>query len=235
MSVKIMGAVWDADLPRDEKFILLSYADHAAHNGTNIYPSVGRTAWKTGYARRSVQTITKKLVDQRILILDGKGWHGTNRYRLDIAALPQRESYKGGAEFAPCKKQPKGVQKTADGGAEFAPNPSLNRHESSLVENDTSPLPKKKLSKLAPDTEQSQKAFEKLRVNAALKGRRGPQQFKTQECKEKFDTAAETLDGEFDKALTKALEQGITSVTGITNYIAKWASNLKPRHLKVKA
>lgn len=131
MSVKIMGVVWDADLPRDEKFILLSYADHAAHDGTGIYPSVDRTAWKTGYHRRSVQTITKKLVERHILILDGKGWNNTNRYRLDVTALPQRENYKGGAEFAPCKKQQEGVQKTAGGGANFAPNPSCNRHEPS--------------------------------------------------------------------------------------------------------
>ena len=98
------------------------------------------------------------------------------------------------------------------------------------------PPPKKEPPRLAPDTSQSQKAFDKLRANAALKGRRGPQQFKTQECKQKFDAAAaELLNGEFDKALKAALEQGITSVTGVTNYIAKWASNLKPRHLKIKA
>lgn len=243
MSVKIMGAVWDADLPRDEKFILLSYADHAAHDGTGIYPSVGRTAWKTGYHRRSVQTITKKLVTRRILIPDGKGWNDTNRYRLDVMALPQREGYKRGANSAPCKKQQEGVQKTAKGSANSAPNPLLNRQESSLVEDDIpaapSPSPKKEPPKLAPDTWQSRKMFERLGANAALKGRRGPQNFKTKECKEKFDKATEILGQEFDKALQAALEQGIMSVIRTTNYVAKWAANMqkqsRPQHHTVGA
>lgn len=230
MSVKIMGAVWDADLPRDEKFILLSYADHAAHDGTSIYPSTGRTAWKTGYTTRSVQTITKKLRDRRILIPDGRGWHGTNRYRLDVAALPQRKGYKEGEEFSPRKKQQEGMKKTTKEGEEFSPNPSLNINESSLVENAT-PAD----SPLAPKTPTASKMFTRLTANARAKGRRGPKRFPSLECMSKFDTAAEALNGEFDKALTKALEQGITSVTGVTNYISKWAANLKPRHLKLGA
>jgi hypothetical protein len=48
MSVKAMAQVWEADLLRDEKFILLALADHAGHEGKNICPSLRQIAWRTG-------------------------------------------------------------------------------------------------------------------------------------------------------------------------------------------
>ena len=84
MSVKIMGLVWDLDIGRDEKFILLAYADHAEHDGSNIYPAVATVARKTGYSERQVQRITHNLVEMGILIKDGSGTHGTNSFRIPI-------------------------------------------------------------------------------------------------------------------------------------------------------
>lgn len=94
MSVKIMGMVWDSALPRNEKAILLAYADHADHEGGNIYPSVGRIAWKTGYDERAVQRITKRLIDKGILMRQGEGPKRTNLYRIVVSALPIRPDYK---------------------------------------------------------------------------------------------------------------------------------------------
>ncbi len=93
MSVKVMGSVWDSSLSRDEKYVLLSYADHAAHDGTSIYPSVKRMSWKTGYSTRSIQRITRTLETKGILVPDGNGPHGVNRWRIDIDKLPQRPPY----------------------------------------------------------------------------------------------------------------------------------------------
>jgi hypothetical protein len=93
MSAKVMGAVWDADLPRDQKFILLAYADHAEHDGSNIYPSVPKIAWKTGYSERQVQRITKELIDAKIMVRMGDSHLGTHLYRINMKALPQREEY----------------------------------------------------------------------------------------------------------------------------------------------
>lgn len=129
MSVKVMGQVWDADLPRPEKFVLLSYADHAAHDGTGIYPSVGRMAWKTGYTDRSIQTITKRLVDQGILVPDGTMPDGRNRYRLDASRLPKRPPYRGENSSPPEKSSGEGVKKTAKGGENSSPKPSCNHHD----------------------------------------------------------------------------------------------------------
>lgn len=91
MSDKVMAQVWDSDLPREEKAVLLAYADHAAEDGTSIYLSIRHTAWKTGYSKRSVQRIAHKLQNRGILVPDGKPhssyWH------IKIGKLPQRNTY----------------------------------------------------------------------------------------------------------------------------------------------
>ncbi len=93
MSVKIMGLVWDADLPKDMKYLLLAYADHADHEGGSIFPSVALISWKTGYSERQVQRITKQLVSQKVLIPDGESaYYGTHQYRIDARKLPQRSA-----------------------------------------------------------------------------------------------------------------------------------------------
>lgn len=104
MSVKTMAQVWDLDLPRDEKFVLLAYADHADHNGDNIFPSVETIKRKTGYSERSVQEITRSLEKNGWLVPAGKGPKGTNKWSF------------GGAKTAPAEFAP--VQSGAGGGAE---------------------------------------------------------------------------------------------------------------------
>ena len=82
MSVKIMGLVWDLDLPQNEKFVLLAYADHADHNGRNMFPAVETVAKKTGYSERTVQRTTRSLEEKGYLIADGKGPKGTNKWKF---------------------------------------------------------------------------------------------------------------------------------------------------------
>ena len=74
--------------------------------------------------------------------------------------------------------------------------------------------------------------FARLRANAQAKGRRGPLRFPSLECMQKYDSAVSVIgeNGELDQALTKALERGITSVVGVTNYVAKWAKNIRERN-----
>lgn len=131
MSVKIMGMVWDSNLPSYEKMVLLAYADHADHDGKNIYPSIGRIAWKTGYKDRRVQQITRTLEKNGILIEDGEGPGGTNKWKIAVDKLPQRPDYNnldktltgGGANFAPG-----GASHCTGGVHPIAPEPSLNHH-----------------------------------------------------------------------------------------------------------
>lgn len=124
MSIKVMSMVWDADLPRNQKMILLAYADHADDEGQDVYPSVGRTAWKTGYSERAVQQITRELEEVGVLIREGKGPRGTNRFAINLNQLPKRPEYGGEKIAPPAESAPGGVQKSAERGAESAPEPS---------------------------------------------------------------------------------------------------------------
>lgn len=108
MSVKVMGWVWDTDLPQDEKLVALAYADHADHDGTNIFPAISSIAQKTGYSERSVQRITRKLVERRLLLSDGEGPKGTRKWRMVVPPpvagdnmAPPRFSEQRGDNLAP--------------------------------------------------------------------------------------------------------------------------------------
>jgi len=152
MSVKLMGQVYDSDLPRNEKNILLAYADHADHDGNNIYPSVDRIAWKTGYDPRMVQKITKLLTKKGVLARDGVGPNGTNRYRIDAQKLPARPSYEesrgwqndtpldslGGDKTPPPpgKMTPPPWQNDTLGGGKMTPNPSCKPSIKPIKEED---------------------------------------------------------------------------------------------------
>lgn len=80
---------------------------------------------------------------------------------------------------------------------------------------------------LLPDTEAAHSLFDKLAVEAEARGRRPPQKFPTLAVKEKFGIAASDLNGTLEAAIIKALENGITSIPRIVNYISspKWQEN----------
>lgn len=134
MSVKVMGWVWDRDIPRDKKYLLLAYADHADHDGGNIFPSVDTMAKKTGYSSRSVQRITKKLLDEGWLIEDGESKHKTNKYRIPL---------EGGDKMTPpdkidiegCQNDGDGVTNCQGGGdIAVSPDSSFNLLEQPSLE-----------------------------------------------------------------------------------------------------
>ena len=102
MSVKAISLVWEMECPKQHnglnfkpghKFILIAYADHADHAGKSIYPAIATIARKTGYQERNVQYLTHELETMGILIPDGEGPRGTNRW-----LIPYDE---GGAKIAP--------------------------------------------------------------------------------------------------------------------------------------
>jgi hypothetical protein len=139
MSVKVMGMIWDFPLPSSEKLILLAYADHADHDGNNIWPSIGLVARKTGLSRRTVQRITKKLQerDPPLLILQGKGGGvgRTNRWKIPLENLKPPDQ--NGDTMTPIVEEtasgdPQKVSMRPSKGDTMTPEPSLiisNHHE----------------------------------------------------------------------------------------------------------
>ena len=91
MSSKIMGLVWDADIKQNLKLVLLADADHADHEGNNVFPSVALIARKTGYTDRQVQRITADLVEAGLMTPQGESSYGTNAYSISVEALEARK------------------------------------------------------------------------------------------------------------------------------------------------
>lgn len=122
--------VWDAKLSRDEKLMLLCYADHADPYGENIFPSQTTIESMTGYSLRSVKQITANLVAAGLLVPAGESDWGTKQYRLNVDKLEQmcgarRSRPRGGADSAPVQKTTnRGCRKQQIAGADSAPNPS---------------------------------------------------------------------------------------------------------------
>ena len=80
-----MAAVWELDLPQNEKLILLALADHADDQGLNCRPSVGRLAWKSGYSVRQTQAILQSLRGKGIIepIANQRGgWRRQTHYAI---------------------------------------------------------------------------------------------------------------------------------------------------------
>jgi hypothetical protein len=138
MSISAMNKVYESGLEKSMKAIALAYADHAHDDGSHIFPAINYISWKTGYSRRSVQSITRQLEEIGVLVNVGKGPSGVNRYRMIFKNLPARKPYRGaksappeeveddywGADFAPQQ-----VQNLHGQGAPAAPKPSSN-HQS---------------------------------------------------------------------------------------------------------
>ena len=61
MSAKLMGQVWDLDLPHNQAWVLMALADHADHEGNNVYPGLGLLRYKTGYSERQIRRVLDEL------------------------------------------------------------------------------------------------------------------------------------------------------------------------------
>lgn len=92
-----MGRVWEMDLPPNKLLVMLALADHADHDGENIYPSQTTVAEKTGYSARSVRRILRELRDEHHLIepMEKPGPSGTVRYRI-LFSTPDNMTGGGG-------------------------------------------------------------------------------------------------------------------------------------------
>lgn len=75
MSVRAMALVWELDLPKPLKFVLLALADHADHQGRNAYPGVELLSRKTGDHPRTVQRLLRELESRGLIeaVIPGGG------------------------------------------------------------------------------------------------------------------------------------------------------------------
>jgi len=120
MSVKVMTAVFER-YPNGggEMLLALALADHAADDGTSVYPSVRALAEKTRQSTRTVQYQMRRMEDMGWLILVNAGNGGrsmTSEYRISLEWIK-------GAEIAPFSEadfESDEKPETAQKGAEIA-------------------------------------------------------------------------------------------------------------------
>lgn len=117
----------------DAKFIATVYADHAWEDGTHAYPAVDTVAGITGLSDRTVQRYLRALESIGMLILDGKGPRGTNKYKFPLESGKDgsvRLSLRGGDSLSPRQAvggdTESGDTESGDTGVTQINNPSLD-------------------------------------------------------------------------------------------------------------
>jgi len=102
MSVRQMALVWEHEFSRSEQAIMLALTDHASDDGTRIFPSIARIAWKTDYSERQVKRIIKTLTKNEVLVLVCKASrHRPNEYRVDWTAAKPKDGFRGDITVSP--------------------------------------------------------------------------------------------------------------------------------------
>lgn len=118
MSIKLMSAIFDTDLPTTEKFVLIALADYAADDGESVYPSLDTVRKKTSLSVRAVQIATKSLEEKGYLELRKRGGGRTsNRWRIVVEKV-----FEGRTTFTP------EVQYVHPSGEVDSPDPVVNQY-----------------------------------------------------------------------------------------------------------
>lgn len=192
MSGKVSGWVWDQELPVHLKYILLAYADHADHEGYNVFPSRRLIAQKAGLDPRTVRRSAAELEELGFLIDDGRGPKGTRKFRIPIEGVtptpPPKSEGVTPADVGGDAGDREGVAPDAEGMTSAPPEPSLEPSEETSMnrdqfsKNDQTPLALAKAAILvdlnggkmyARKPEIFKLVFEPLRIDAIVRSTDG--------------------------------------------------------------
>ena len=121
MSIRLMAAVFDQDLPSTEKLVLLAMADHADDNGRNCFPSIPRIARKASMTRRGVQKVLRRLQEKNRIRPHGQRPDGSVEYEI---TLEGGERYSRGEHGSPRTGDAGGANVVRKGGEPCSPESS---------------------------------------------------------------------------------------------------------------
>lgn len=222
--------------------VLAMYANNATQE---TFPSYATIAKSIGCSRRKVISVIDNLAKHNII---GKTTRqGTNGvYDSNVIILLHKDEWGSaqrslpevvnGMHHPPSEQDAPGVVNQVHGGSESgAPKQdSVNKTQDSLSNDNESAEPEQPQllnpqDTLDSDTSECHLLFEKLTVEYRAKGRRAPKKFPTLACKRKFLQAADKLNGTLEKAIGVGLENNITKIPNLVNYISspKWQNGGK--------
>ena len=171
MSIKIMSAVWELELPHSKLLVLLALADHAKDDGSDVFPSIGHTAWKVGYSDRQVTRIIAELVKDGLLVkVKEANRHRPTEYAINIRAGILKPAYSiRGDILTPLqndvrgdKSESRGDILTSRGDIVMSPKSSLESSESNRHMDSSASPPK---SNKYPQSDEVKNAFALLCYN----------------------------------------------------------------------
>lgn len=139
MSVKVMSLVFEAGgITSTQKLVMLALADHAADDGTSVYPSVETIAKKTCLSETAVRKTLKELRSDLGLIKITRRFtsRNPNKYAINVAHLSalKRVSPDDTQESRVSPRAPLGITTRTSRGAPRDTDPSLTINESSLTD-----------------------------------------------------------------------------------------------------
>jgi len=113
MSIDALKWAWSLDIPPTQKLVLGAYADHAAPDGSRVFPSIATIVKKTGLSRRWVQIITHALQAAGHMIDAGRGPRGQRQWRLNMPARDGSAPVSEGAHTSQVESLPSKGEATA--------------------------------------------------------------------------------------------------------------------------
>ena len=94
-----MSQVWELELSHAQQSIALAMADHGDDDGSRIFPSLARIAWKTGYSDRQVRRVVRQLEDLGLLVVVcASSRYRPVEYRMDAAAVARKHGFMSRAD-----------------------------------------------------------------------------------------------------------------------------------------
>lgn len=94
MSIEQTRLVWKYNFTRPQQTVVLAYAEHADRRGRNMFPSVERIAFKTGYSARQVRRILAGLRAQGFMKIERPAQrHRPATYFFDWKCVQPKPDY----------------------------------------------------------------------------------------------------------------------------------------------
>ena len=121
MSVKLMSAAWDMDLPMGQKMLLLALCDHANDDGV-CYPSQEKLAQKCSMGERTVISHIQWL--ERHGIVSRERRQNTQRRKSDLYQITLSNYTPEPANSAPANSAPANSAPANSAPAKFSPEPA---------------------------------------------------------------------------------------------------------------
>jgi hypothetical protein len=136
MSGKLMGKVYELDLPRAERDVLLAMAENANDDGGNCFPSVDLLAWKLSCSVRKIQYALRDLIKRGAISVIGNRNGGRGKhpeYKIDLSRLPLKGAKTGIAKTPKgCKNEQEKGAKSDSQDSERVQNPTLKGADSDI-------------------------------------------------------------------------------------------------------